>query len=59
MMMHDLYPVKIERNTSPPYWEAALWFSMLTLLPLLTVTDASMHGEVPDFCGGKTYYNVK
>lgn len=32
---------------------------MVTLFPLLTVTETSMHGEVSDFYGGKTDYNTK
>lgn len=38
---------------------AASWFNMLTSFPFITVTDTSMHGEVPDFYEGKTDYNTK
>lgn len=31
-----------------------VWFSTLTRFTLLTVADTSMHGEEPDFYGGKT-----
>lgn len=61
-----LYPVRIDINTPAViisnYQQSQIFIvrvQYIDLISFLTVTDASMQEEVPDFYGGKTNSNTK